>query len=447
MPMHPDFQKIFDQFVTEYGEKEGTDRFWAWVNKNGYDETKPMPSESITALGMPCHVTIEEYMQREGVRLRPMMRALAMLRSIAPRTTTETQQKNESFQWTADAPIRTDLLPPNTRIYKCKVLKAGFTYHYDVHNKIYTRTFTKREIERSARTIIGGYVDENHWWWSAFPNVFVIDAEEEDEWMECFVYSSNAKFDQLYDERMIIGLSVEYDIRAEPKVNDSLIQKGIYMFGFAVLTLPEFPPACNAGTEITLFAVGNSNSNPSTHAESVSSRSHEEVTNEEIETMSGKQPIELDVLRQSITTIEAKVVAMQTQLGELMPKLNGLVEAHKTADPVGGLAAAVAEPNAAELKTMFASLTKEVHGIHSKVDGLIARMPVRAESAVAAVASPQVGATGVPESADDLKRKVELDAAQKAGAAGADAPIDESKVPESVRKAWKEREKQGKQLA
>ena len=45
LPMHESFIKILDRFKKQYGDKLGTQYFYSWVNKNGYDDTKPMPSK------------------------------------------------------------------------------------------------------------------------------------------------------------------------------------------------------------------------------------------------------------------------------------------------------------------------------------------------------------------------------------------------------------------
>jgi len=43
MPKHADFQKIFNRFIKQYGEKEGTKLYFAWLKEKGYDDTKPFP--------------------------------------------------------------------------------------------------------------------------------------------------------------------------------------------------------------------------------------------------------------------------------------------------------------------------------------------------------------------------------------------------------------------
>jgi hypothetical protein len=45
MPLHPDFQKIYDKMVAQYGAKKGKSVFYAWVNQHEYDDTKPFPGK------------------------------------------------------------------------------------------------------------------------------------------------------------------------------------------------------------------------------------------------------------------------------------------------------------------------------------------------------------------------------------------------------------------
>ena len=42
-PLSSDFQKIYDSMIAKYGPEKGKQVFYAWINKMGYDETKPMP--------------------------------------------------------------------------------------------------------------------------------------------------------------------------------------------------------------------------------------------------------------------------------------------------------------------------------------------------------------------------------------------------------------------
>ncbi len=43
MPKSPDFQKIYNRFVKQYGDEKGKSLYYAWINKKGYDDTKSFP--------------------------------------------------------------------------------------------------------------------------------------------------------------------------------------------------------------------------------------------------------------------------------------------------------------------------------------------------------------------------------------------------------------------
>jgi hypothetical protein len=43
MPIHPDFVKIKANFITKYGDKKGNDFYYAWLNKNKFDDKVAMP--------------------------------------------------------------------------------------------------------------------------------------------------------------------------------------------------------------------------------------------------------------------------------------------------------------------------------------------------------------------------------------------------------------------
>ena len=47
MPLHSDFQKILNNYVKQYGAKEGKSFFYAWLNKHGYDDTKAFPGKKM----------------------------------------------------------------------------------------------------------------------------------------------------------------------------------------------------------------------------------------------------------------------------------------------------------------------------------------------------------------------------------------------------------------
>lgn len=45
MPLHPDFKKILDRMIKQYGAEKGKKVFYSWLNSKGYDDTKPFPGK------------------------------------------------------------------------------------------------------------------------------------------------------------------------------------------------------------------------------------------------------------------------------------------------------------------------------------------------------------------------------------------------------------------
>jgi archaellum component FlaC len=41
--MHPDFQKVYNNFIKQYGPSKGKNVYYSWLNKNKLDDKKPMP--------------------------------------------------------------------------------------------------------------------------------------------------------------------------------------------------------------------------------------------------------------------------------------------------------------------------------------------------------------------------------------------------------------------
>lgn len=45
MPKNADFERIYKRFVSQYGKEKGENLYYAWLNKHGYDDTKPFPGK------------------------------------------------------------------------------------------------------------------------------------------------------------------------------------------------------------------------------------------------------------------------------------------------------------------------------------------------------------------------------------------------------------------
>jgi len=49
MPLHGDFTKIKRSMIDQYGKTKGTEFYYRWVNKHGYDDTKPLSGQKSKA--------------------------------------------------------------------------------------------------------------------------------------------------------------------------------------------------------------------------------------------------------------------------------------------------------------------------------------------------------------------------------------------------------------
>jgi len=61
MPVHEDFAKIRANMLDFYGEKQGENVYHAWLNKCGYDDSKPMKGQSCRAMEETAVVVAEKF--------------------------------------------------------------------------------------------------------------------------------------------------------------------------------------------------------------------------------------------------------------------------------------------------------------------------------------------------------------------------------------------------
>ena len=45
MPLHPDFQAIYDNFIKQYGDEKGKDIYYAYLHNENLDDTKSLASQ------------------------------------------------------------------------------------------------------------------------------------------------------------------------------------------------------------------------------------------------------------------------------------------------------------------------------------------------------------------------------------------------------------------
>ena len=65
MPKHPDYVKIFNRFIKQYGKKKGEELYYAWINSKKLDDTKPFPKKR-EKKEMMCSVIGLEIKEIEG---------------------------------------------------------------------------------------------------------------------------------------------------------------------------------------------------------------------------------------------------------------------------------------------------------------------------------------------------------------------------------------------
>jgi len=127
MPLDTSFQKVLDQMTKEYGEEKGKDAFWAWVKKNGYDETKPLDAqkkatEHVSAL-LPFRVVLEKISDKP-LRIRGVAMTAGMSRNFNIYTPEELQAFTDKL---VSAPVYIEhVAVPNA---VGKVTKTDFDGH------------------------------------------------------------------------------------------------------------------------------------------------------------------------------------------------------------------------------------------------------------------------------------------------------------------------------
>jgi hypothetical protein len=157
-PLHPDFQKILQQFIKHYGKELGTQYFYAWVNQLGLDDTKP-------------------YVQSQ-----------------------------EKFQW-AQSHFRYIKQDKFAKYYKVEAAFPLTSMNFTV--------YTEYELERAARTLVGKPVNINHES-HTLKGVTIEDAEYEDEAVECLLRVLNdaghglgLNIQRMIEEGDILQVSIE----------------------------------------------------------------------------------------------------------------------------------------------------------------------------------------------------------------------------------------------
>ena len=201
MPRHPDFEKIYRQFMKRYcGSpdnecEKGKQIYYAWLNAHGLDDTKPYRKP----------------------------------------------QEKESFKW-ASSILRFAKEDKENKYYKVEALFPVSSMNYNV--------YTEDELIRAARTLVGKPVNMNH---ESPPleGVEIVDAEYEDGAVEVLLrVSRDAEFNgkkivDMIDNGEIMHVSVEGSCRirkivyADGEVGFSC--EGLVLTGLALLQKDVLP--------------------------------------------------------------------------------------------------------------------------------------------------------------------------------------------------------------
>jgi len=194
MPMHPDFQKILKQFKDRYGDEEGEDLFYAWLNKRKLDDTKPYSTQA---------------------------------------------QLKESFQW-AKPLFSLFKKDKEAKYYK---VEAGFPVN-SMNNNIYTED----ELLRATSSLPGKHVDLNHNINNKIEGVEIVAANYEDGAVETILKILNdAKLPNgklvidAIDSKEIDHVSIEADCKGAYERSDGYEVVGLQFTGLALLDQEALP--------------------------------------------------------------------------------------------------------------------------------------------------------------------------------------------------------------
>ena len=201
MPRHPDFEKIYRQFMKRYcGSpdnecEKGRQIYYAWLNAHGLDDTKPYRKP----------------------------------------------QESEAFKW-ASSILRFAKEDKENKYYKVEALFPVSSMNRNV--------YTEDELIRGARTLIGKPVNMNH---ESPPleGVEIVDAEFEDGAVEVLLkVSRDAEFEgkkivDMIDNGEILHVSIEGACRSRrPMVLDDEVGfgcEGLVLTGLALLQKDVLP--------------------------------------------------------------------------------------------------------------------------------------------------------------------------------------------------------------
>lgn len=267
MPMHPDFQKIYSQFVMRYGDKEGKDRYYAWLNSRKLDDTKPYSNSQI--------------------------------------------QKNAKCQQCTKRLCESlDAFKPLVKLLKNDT--TGKTYEIEAHFALPSMNnvlYTREEMRQASTSMMNKRVDLNHRFPPAYGKEWLIKGADilaasacsrqletcsggfkSIDWLACLVHVNNGTVDAKgRDVQEAIKSGVYHAVSAESHANGEAIDSsgnrvpiGMEYDGLAFLdeeALPGFPLTRITPLEAVMEQI----------FESLDNKSAQEVTNRMEENLSNNQ--------------------------------------------------------------------------------------------------------------------------------------------------------------
>lgn len=196
--MHQDFVKILRQFVKRYGQKQGTDYYYTWLNQHGLDDTVAYGSQ---------YRDFEE----------------------------------EKFSW-AKSHFKYIKSDKEAKYYKVEAAFPLTSMNYNV--------YTEDELLRAARTLVGKDVNMNHRY-MRLKGVTIEDAEYEDGAVEVLLRIKKdagkdlgMNFCSMIDAKKIIHVSIEASCKRGFKYDkdaDGWQCVGLNFSGLALLTKDALP--------------------------------------------------------------------------------------------------------------------------------------------------------------------------------------------------------------
>ena len=191
MPIHLDWQPLYQSFIDQYGEEEGESNFYAYCKKNNIDYTQPKP-------------------------------------------------KKESFSWVGDVSAY-----PKENLIKGKAIHPIKTFHPEEWPEV--REYLEEELVKVASTFVGKPLVYDHW--QVIPEPYkVLDMRYEDGALEYVAYAPDWIINKVRDDK-IKHASIEYNWEFLQKVNGIAPRE---MKGVGLGLLEHFEPG-DSNTSVELW--------------------------------------------------------------------------------------------------------------------------------------------------------------------------------------------------